>query len=210
MAKPGKKSSKDEEVFNEESIEWKQSDGKRPYLETSIDRLYETVKAKQGMSFIEAASEFKTTKEQVASWAKILEDSKLARVHYPFFGSPVMFPVTEDNKKGDKAEKGKKEKSPGRKVPKLAIGLAGGLLVFLGYVMMVTNPFTLGLRSSIMSSLSRVTGAFGFLQPPFNTIIPLAVVLAAAWAIFGMKRKKKTKKRQTAESRLASIKKELG
>jgi hypothetical protein len=160
--------------------------GSSPYIETNLDRFYNTIKEKKTLSFIEAQKEFGKSREQIASWAKIIEEHNLAKVHYPIFGSPVIM-FSEETK-----PKKEKEKRPaGKKAPKIVVALVGGLLIFAGYVMVINNPFTISMRSQLSSLFGRI--AIPFLPSPLNIIMPFAVIAAVVWAFFGMKRKRKPK-----------------
>jgi hypothetical protein len=213
-----------EEVAKEDSPRMKIA-GDLPLLETNIDELYELVKKAKSITFLEAAKDFDVDREQIAVWAKILEDHKLAKVHYPIFGSPVIFSMDSIvSKKSGKASKEEEKEKPGKKAPKIVIALLGGLMVFFGYVMFVSNPFTITLRSNLASVMGRFTAG---LRYPFNIIIPVAIIIAVIWAIASLKRrhkpgkggqKEKQEKRKKkpnaskdeAEDRLERIKKELG
>src|SRR4030067_2923647 len=131
----------DQEESQEETPEAAESkDGENTYIETNIDKLYDLIREKKSISFLEAADHFDVGKEQIASWAKILEDHKLAKVHYPVFGTPIIFAKEAEIKKifGEEEEHAKKK--PGSKGPKLmVIVLAGALLLFFGYVMILSN-----------------------------------------------------------------------
>ena len=174
------------------------------YLETNIDKFYKLVKENQSMTFDEVAGEFGVDRKQIASWAKILEEHKLVVVHYPFFGVPsVLF--REKEKKGLIKGEGENKKRH-KKAPKILVTLAGGLMVLLGYVMVVSNPFTISIRSQVSAFFARITGAFR-LPFPLNIIIPIAIIIVAALAFLAFKRRKADGK--STESKLSKIKKEL-
>ena len=166
----------------------KNKPGSSSYIETNLDRFYNTIKEKKTLSFIAAQKEFGASKEQIAAWAKIIEEHKLARVHYPIFGSPVIM-ISEETKQKKAKEKVKR---PGKKAPKIVVALAGGLLVFVGYVIAINNPFTISMRSQFSSVIARLS--VPFLPSPLNVILPFAIIGAVVWAFFGMKRKKKAGK----------------
>jgi hypothetical protein len=222
--------SPEKETFKGRDVEWKQVDGKIPYLETNIDKFYHLVKQRKGINFYDAAAEHGVAKEQIASWARILEDHKLARVHYPVFGSPVIFPLEEkDEKKTGEGEE--KERKHGKGAPKIAVALVGGLMVFSGYVMLVTNPFTITVRSQLTITISRFGALFGFLPYPLSIITPVIIIIAALWLVLGRLRhrsggkaepkkdkpKKEEKPRKESkdrpkniEDKISKIKEELG
>jgi hypothetical protein len=228
----GKTAKEKSDVVAKEDTPRMKITGDLPHLETNIDRLYEMVKKNKSMSFLEAAGEFNVDKEQIASWSKILEDHKLAKVHYPIFGSPIILSMDSTrNKKSRKASEEGGEK-PGKKAPKIIIALIGGLMVFFGYVMFINNPFTITFRSSLASGIGRITEAFRFLPYPFSIIIPLAIVIAILVAIIFLRRRLNSRKegtgihkerkekedkkqkpkasRDEVEDKLEKIKKELG
>jgi hypothetical protein len=152
-----------------------------PRLETNIDRFYRLVKDKKSISFLDAAKEQGTSREQIASWARILEEHKLARVHYPVFGAPVILIEAEKLKKILEKEEG--EKKPRKKVPKIAIGLGGGLMVLFGYVMVVNNPSNIMLREQMTALAQRAGAVFWFLPYPLNIITPIIIIVAALFAV---------------------------
>ena len=175
------------------------------YLETNLDKFYDLVRERQSMNFDEAAGKFGVDRKQIASWAKILEEHKLVVVHYPFFGVPsVLF--REKEKKGLIKEEGEKEKNHKKKAPKILVALAGGFMVLLGYVMVVSNPFTTAIKSQIAGFFGRIAGAFR-LPFPLNIITPVAIIMVAALAFLAFRRRKATGK--STESKLSKIKKEL-
>ncbi|MCX6814214.1 MAG: hypothetical protein NTY20_00970, partial [Candidatus Aenigmarchaeota archaeon] len=209
--KPGK------EMFKGRDIEWKEADGKIPYLETSIDKFYHLVKERKRINFYDAAKEYGVNRDQIASWARILEDHKLAKVHYPVFGSPVVLIETEKPKKEEERE----EEKPKKKAPKIIIALIGGLMVFFGYVMLVSNPFTITMRSQLASIIGRLTGLFAIFPYPLNIITPVIIIIALLWLVAGLRHKRKstkdnpskegTKKRpKDIEGKIGKIKEELG
>ena len=193
MAKKAKKPAPGKEIFKGTDI-GRQTDVRVPHLETSIDRLYHMVKQKKNISFLDAASEYGVDREQIAAWAHILEEHKLAKVHYPVFGSPEIFSIEEDRRKGSREEEGETEKphagkSPGKGPKKMMVALAGGLMVFAGYVMLVTNPFTITLRSQVSVSAGRLGLLFAFLPYPLNIIAPIIIIIAAACLVLVMRRR---------------------
>ncbi len=214
------KSSKSEkEIFSGRSVERKKADGNIPYLETSIDKFYNLVKERQMINFYDAAREFRVDKEQIVSWARILEDHKLAKVHYPVFGSPVILIERERPKKeGEDGEKGTEEK-PSKRTPKIIIALIGGLLIFFGYVMLVSNPFTITTRSQLTIMIERFKMLFAFLPYPLNIITPVLIIITALWLVLGLRYRHKTKeakkypkdkRSKEIEGKIGKIKKELG
>jgi membrane protein implicated in regulation of membrane protease activity len=214
-----KKPESEKEIFKGRNVEWKKTDGNIPYLETSIDKFYNLVKERERINFYDAAREFRVDKEQIASWARILEEHKLAKVHYPVFGSPVILIERERPKKeGEEGEKGTEEK-PGKKTPKIIIALIGGLLLFFGYVMLVSNPFTITTRSQLTIIIERFKMLFAFLPYPLNIITPVLIIIAALWLVLWMKYGHKTKeakkypkdkRSKEIEGKIGKIKKELG
>jgi len=226
-----RKPNPEKEMFKGRSVEWKETNGKIPYLETDIDKFYHLVKERKRINFYEAAAEHGVTKEQIASWAKILEDHKLAKVHYPVFGSPVILIETEKPKEGK--EEGSREKEveegkPSKMPPKIIIMVIGGLMVFFGYVMLVSNPFTINMRSQLTIMLERFKALFAFLPYPLNIITPVLIIIAALWLILGLRHKIKSGKdrprkdekkkppkekkgrMKDMEDKLSKIKEELG
>ena len=209
----------EKEIFSGRSVERKKADGNIPYIETNIDKFYDLVKERERINFYDAAREFRVDKEQIVSWARILEDHKLAKVHYPVFGSPVILIERERPKKeGEEGEKGT-EKKPGKKTPKIIIALIGGLLLFFGYVMLVSNPFTITTRSQLTIIIERFKMLFAFLPYPLNIITPVLIIIAALWLVLGMKYRHKTKetkkypkdkRSKEIEGKIGKIKKELG
>lgn len=186
---PSGKESKPAKAAAAEKAEHKE--GRIPYLETNIDKFYRLVKEKKRINFYDAATEQGATREQIASWAKILEDHKLAKVHYPVFGAPVILIEAEKPKKMMIEEKEEREKKPRKKVPKLIIALAGGLMVFFGYVMLVSNPFTITLRSQITAAVQRIGTVFRFLPYPLNIITPIIIIIAALFAVMRLRKMRK-------------------
>jgi CBS-domain-containing membrane protein len=59
-----------------------------PKLETSIDTLLSVVKTEGSVKIKDLAKRFKVEPEKIEEWGKILEQYKLARMHYPPFGDP--------------------------------------------------------------------------------------------------------------------------
>ena len=164
-----------------------------PYLETNIDKLYNMVGKRKSMTFAEAAEEFDVSREQISSWAKILEDHKLAGVHYPVFGVPVIF-AKETEESGMFGEDVPK-KAASRKGPKLMIVMiAAGIFVFLGVVMVVNTPATIGIRAQLISLSGRALSPFSFLRYPLNIITPAAIIVTVAWVAFSARRRRKRKK----------------
>jgi len=211
MAKKTKKPEPGKEIFRGIDI-GKQTNVKIPHLETSIDKLYHLVKQKKNINFYDAASEYGVDKEQIAAWAHILEEHKLARVHYPVFGSPEIFSIEEQKKtKGmqeeEKTENGKK---PGRGFPKIMIAFVGGLMVFSGYVMLVSNPFTITMRSQVTVAMGRLTVLFAFLPYPLNIITPAIIVIAAAGLVLVLRRRSKTHKARSQKEETEKSPKEKG
>jgi len=206
----------EKEIFKGRNVEWKKVDGKIPYLETNIDKFYNLVKERQRINFYDAAREFRVDKEQIASWARILEDHKLAKVHYPVFGSPVILIEIQKPKKAQ--EEGEKVEEKSTKTPKIIIALIGGLLLFSGYVMLVSNPFTITLRSQLTALSQMFMLLFAFLPYPLNIIIPVLVIIIVLWLILGMRHRHKTKEGKSPkdkrsseiEGKIGKIKKELG
>ena len=175
------------DLFRDMDVKWKRDGEKSLYIETNLDRFFNAIKSKKRMTFPEAQKEFDVTGEQIASWAKIIEDHKLAKVHYPLFGSPVI--IFSEKQKPLKETEWKPVRKPGKKAPKLLIALIGGLMVLLGYVMVVSNSFTAGIRLQISMILGRIFSLFSFLPWPLNIIILVAIVVALVWAVAGMRRK---------------------
>ncbi|MEM5812140.1 MAG: hypothetical protein QXN71_00085 [Candidatus Aenigmatarchaeota archaeon] len=195
-----------EKILTGKDIQWKKTDGKTPYLETSIDKLYKLVKERSRVGFDEAAEKFNAEREQIESWAKILEEHKLIKVHYPVFGRPVM--IFREMEKKKFIKEGLKQK-PKNRMTKIGIGIAGCLLVFFGYVNFVTNAFTLSIRSQLNVIFWRFFGIFGFLPYPINIIIPVSIVIVILLIITKLKRKKSNTEERIG-SKLKNIKKELG
>lgn len=205
----GRKLKPGENIFKGGGIKMRKTDGQFPYIETNIDKLYNMIKEKGSMKFYNAAIEFNTTKEQIVSWAGILEEHKLIKVHYPIFGSPVMF-FREKEKKEFISEPEKKPKMPVKKMPKIGIALAGSLLVFFGYILSIANPFTMNMRNQITTIVNKITGIFGFLPYPLNIITPAAIIVIILW-ILAVVRYKRTKslKTEKVKNTIKIIKKEL-
>jgi predicted transcriptional regulator len=59
-----------------------------PKLETSIDTLLSVVKTEGSVKIKDLAKRFKVEPEKIEEWGKILEQYKLARMHYPPIGEP--------------------------------------------------------------------------------------------------------------------------
>ena len=104
MARKTADKEKPVEVAKEDAPRMKVS-GDLPRLETNIDELYDKVRKAKNLTFLEAAEHFDVEKAQIAMWAKILEDHKLVRVHYPIFGSPVIFSMDSAISKNGKISK---------------------------------------------------------------------------------------------------------
>jgi|GEM_PF-1092429 len=217
--KPVKRPKSEKEILKGTNAEWKKDDAKIPYLETSIDKFYDFVKERERINFYDAAREFRVDKEQIASWARILEDHKLAKVHYPVFGSPaILIEKQKPKKDGEEGEKGTEGK-PSKKTPKIIIALIGGLLLFFGYVMLVSNPFTITTRSQLTIIIERFKMLFAFLPYPLNIITPVLIIITALWLVLGMRYRHKTKetkkypkdkRSKDIEGKIGKIKKELG
>jgi membrane protein implicated in regulation of membrane protease activity len=191
-----KKAGPAKEAFGGKDIAWERTGGKIPYLETSIDKFYHLIKKKGSMNFYDAAAEYGVDKEQIASWARILEEHKLAKVHYPVFGSPVILVGGEEPKKGGKKE-GEAEpdrKSSGKR-PLIIIALAAGLMVLIGYVMVASNPYTIAVRTQITAAAQRIPLLFWFLPYPLNIITPVAIIIATLLLVWRMRRKGRPPKR---------------
>jgi large-conductance mechanosensitive channel len=182
--------------------------GRIPYLETNIDKFYKFVKEKKRINFYDAATEQGATREQIISWAKILEDHKLAKVHYPVFGAPVILIETEKPKKSFEEEKEVGERKHRKGPPKLMIALAGGLMVLLGYVMFVSNPFTITLRSQITAAVQSFGLGFRFLPYPLNIITPIIIIIAALFAVLRLRKMRKKPKDKTQKEEKEKPKKE--
>ena len=59
-----------------------------PKLETSIDTLLSVVKEEGSVKIKDLAKRFKVEPEKIEEWGRILEQYKLARMHYPPIGEP--------------------------------------------------------------------------------------------------------------------------
>jgi hypothetical protein len=189
-----KKSNPEETEETPQEEEPKVVDG-IPYLETNIDKLYNLVSEKKSVSFEEAAEKFDVDKAQIASWAKILEDHKLARLHYPVYGTPVIFAKEPDSDRKIFGEETAKKKKPSGKGPKLlAVIIPGVLLVFLGVIMIVNNPTTITIRSQITSLSGKILAPFNFLRYPLNIITPAAIIIAIIWIAFSARRRRRMRK----------------
>ena len=194
MAKKEQEKKKASQEESQDIAEKEQNQDGNPYLETNIDKLYKVVNKRKSINFIQASEEFDVPKEQIASWAKILEDHKLAKVHYPVFGTPVILAKEAENKNIFSDEDAPKKKSP-KKGPKIMlVMIAAGAIMFLGIIMAVNNPTMLGLRSQINSLAARLFSPFNFLRYPLNIIIPIAIIIAVIWAVFSVRRKKHARK----------------
>jgi len=80
-------------------------------LKTNIDRLYDLVKLKKVLKVRTAARVLKVTYDMTEEWARVLEDNKMVRLHYPTFGEPLIMlkkPKKKGKKKGVKVAKKKK------------------------------------------------------------------------------------------------------
>jgi hypothetical protein len=189
-----KRKAKQEDTEETPEAEPKVVDG-IPYLETNIDKLYNLVRKKKSLSFEEAAEEFDVNTEQISSWAKILEDHKLAKVHYPVFGTPIMFAREAEGDKKIFGEEATRKRKPGGKGPKLlAVIIPGALFVFLGIIMVVNNPTAIIIRSQITSLSGKILAPFNFLRYPLNIITPAAIIITIAWIAFSARRRRRMRK----------------
>jgi predicted transcriptional regulator len=59
-----------------------------PMLETSIDKLLSVVKTEGSVKIKDLAKRFNAEPEKIEEWGRILEEYKLARMHYPPIGEP--------------------------------------------------------------------------------------------------------------------------
>jgi hypothetical protein len=209
MAKKSRKPEPGKEIFRGTDI-GKQTDRKIPRLETSIDRLYHLVKQRKSINFYDAASEYGVDKEQIATWAHILEEHKLAKVHYPVFGSPEIFSIEEDKKKKTEEGEEEKERKPGKGFPKIMVALIGGLMVLSGYVMLVSNPFTITVRSQVTVAAGRFSVLFSFLPYPLNIITPAIIVIAAAGLVLWLRHRSESHKARPQKEETEKSPKEKG
>ncbi len=72
-------------------------------LQTPIDSLLEILSKEKEMKIQEAASRFKVSEETIENWGRILEEHKLAELHYPVFGKPVLRALLPEKAGGRKA-----------------------------------------------------------------------------------------------------------
>lgn len=73
-------------LFKKKKPQPKKEGGK---VKTSIDSLYEEVKKKKSLKLNQAlAKKFGVSKTQLESWAIILEEHGLVKLHYPAIGEP--------------------------------------------------------------------------------------------------------------------------
>jgi len=134
-------------------------------------------------------------KEQIASWARILEEQKLAKVHYPVFGSPVILIGEEKPKKRGEEESGEEAKTGhGGKRPLIIIALIAGLMVFFGYVMVAANPFTINIRTQVTAAGQRLALLFWFLPYPLSIITPMAIIIAVLLLVWVLRRRSRSPK----------------
>jgi hypothetical protein len=190
----------EKEIFRGIDIGKQNAGGKIPYLETSIDKFYHLIKQKGSMNFYQAAAEYGVDKEQIASWARILEENKLAKVHYPVFGSPVIIIGEETPKKRRGEESGEEDeakhgaKGSGKRPLKISMVLIAGLMVLFGSVMVVNNPTTIAIRVQITAAAQRLALLFWFLPYPLSIIAPVAIIIAAVLIFLVIRRRRKSPK----------------
>jgi len=61
-----------------------------PVLETNIDMLLALVKEKGSVKFSDAAKKFGVPEKMIEEWGAILEEYRLAKLHYPPIGTPAI------------------------------------------------------------------------------------------------------------------------
>lgn len=64
--------------------------GNQQLLRTQIDRLLDTLSKEKEMRLEDAASMFNVSTEIIERWGKVLEEHRLAELHYPAFGKPAI------------------------------------------------------------------------------------------------------------------------
>lgn len=86
-------------------------------IETKPDMLYRMVNLRGKVSVAESAKIFGVVEKQIESWALVLEEHKLIKIHYPAFGKPVLFSLEYSNKSLKKRQKEDKEMQRISKAP---------------------------------------------------------------------------------------------
>jgi uncharacterized membrane protein len=120
-------------------------EGKAPRIETGIDRLYNMIGEKGSIGLSDAAKKMGMTEDKVMEWGDILEDHKLADLHYPVKGKPVLsirkVKLAKAKKIKEKKAKVKREGVPLRKrfskkvmLIYAEIIILGELLIYIFYV----------------------------------------------------------------------------
>ena len=67
-------------------------------LRTDVDRLYDAVQKKGVIGLTTASKELRLSLEQTEQYAKVLDKHKLIRLSYPYFGTPKLHKMSEDQK----------------------------------------------------------------------------------------------------------------
>ena len=67
-------------------------------LRTDVDRLYDAVQKKGVIGLTTASKELHLSLEQTEQYAKVLDKHKLIRLSYPYFGTPKLHKMSEDQK----------------------------------------------------------------------------------------------------------------
>jgi hypothetical protein len=78
-------------------------------IRSQLDELLELVNEKGRITLNEISSKFKIDHALAESWAKILEDAKLAELHYPAVGEPDLTKAGYDEEQKKAVEKKKAE-----------------------------------------------------------------------------------------------------
>ncbi len=78
-------------------------------IRSQLDELLELVNEKGRITLSEISSKFKIDHTLAESWAKILEDAKLAELHYPAVGEPDLIKAGYDEEQRKAVEKKKAE-----------------------------------------------------------------------------------------------------
>ncbi|RLJ06411.1 MAG: hypothetical protein DRP13_00910 [Candidatus Aenigmatarchaeota archaeon] len=166
------------------------------YIETEIDKLFSLVKKKGIVGFSEAAKKFSVSENEVEEWAKILEEHKLVKLHYPIGKEPeIIYSETAKNMKSKKKRKGKPSKITGFVVSGMSVAI---LCIYLAYVYTVDNLRNYNIRAVINEKASVFTNYISRLPYPLNrpvvfilTILIIIIGCVLVIKTIGKKRKKK-------------------
>jgi hypothetical protein len=71
-------------------IKYDDADLIKSKIETNVDKLYYALVKNKSMSLSSAASKLSAQKEEVETWAGVLDEQGLIELHYPAVGDPIL------------------------------------------------------------------------------------------------------------------------